>query len=174
MITDTRTAGFVGWVDSLARTHTRRLAAFARAHGLRAEDALDAVQEAFHTFLILPQARSLVGEEEDCAKLLTVIVRNAARNMRRRHSVARSHVPVEDHEPVSSDQVDDLVERAEAHVRLQGCLQMLSESQRRVVTLRMLEQLSGDETAEELGLSRGNVAVMLLRAKRELERCLVA
>lgn len=173
MTTDTRISGFVGWVDSLARTHTRRLAAYARAQGLRAEDALDAVQEAFHTFLILPQARTLVGEEEDCAKILTVIVRNAARNMRRRHSVSRAHVSIDDYEPVSSDSVDQLVERAEEHVRLEGCLQMLGESQRRVVTLRMLEQLSGDETAQELGLSRGNVAVMLLRAKRELEKCLV-
>jgi RNA polymerase sigma-70 factor, ECF subfamily len=52
---------FVRWVSELARVHSRGLAAAARKEGLGAEDALDAVQEAFQTFLLLPQARSLVG-----------------------------------------------------------------------------------------------------------------
>jgi RNA polymerase sigma-70 factor, ECF subfamily len=46
----------VRWVSDLARAHTRRLVAVARREGLGPEDALDAVQEAFYTFLVLPQA----------------------------------------------------------------------------------------------------------------------
>ena len=54
-------AGFIDWVSDLARAHTRALSGVARAEGLTADDALDAVQEAFQTFLNLPEAKTLVG-----------------------------------------------------------------------------------------------------------------
>src|SRR5262245_15301780 len=72
---------FIGWVSDLARVHTRALSAVATAEGLSADDALDAVQEAFHTFLNLPEATTLVGDELDARRLLSTIVRNVARNM---------------------------------------------------------------------------------------------
>jgi RNA polymerase sigma-70 factor (ECF subfamily) len=57
---DAATPTFTGWVSDLARAHTAALARVARAEGLQPDEALDAVQEAFHTFLLLPQAgRSL-------------------------------------------------------------------------------------------------------------------
>jgi hypothetical protein len=57
----------------------------ARDRGERAVALADgAVQEAFQTFLLLPQARSLVEEPRESASLLGVLVGNAARNMRRR------------------------------------------------------------------------------------------
>jgi DNA-directed RNA polymerase specialized sigma24 family protein len=87
---------FVRWVSELARVHSRGLAAAARKEGLGSEDALDAVQEAFQTFLLLPQARSLVEEPRESASLLGVLVRNAARNMRRRHHRAVPHDPLDD------------------------------------------------------------------------------
>ena len=55
--------GFVGWVSDLARMQTRALSRIARAEGLSPEDALDAVQEAFYTFLNLPAATTLVGDD---------------------------------------------------------------------------------------------------------------
>src|SRR5215510_8361144 len=77
--------GFLEWVTRLAHTHRGRLYCLARREGLREEDSLDCVQEAFHTFLLLPQARQLVESNEDSIKLLSVLVRNHARNRRRRH-----------------------------------------------------------------------------------------
>lgn len=167
-------SGFFSWVGTMATTHTRRLAAVARAEGLTAEDALDAVQEGFHTLLSMPQARSLVGNEDDCAKLLSVIVRNAARNMRRRHHRARPHVEMSMNESyVDQPSVESMIERAEEHVRLLGCINQLGTLQRHVVSLRMLEELSGEDTAHELELTSSHVAVLLHRAKRELQRCLL-
>jgi DNA-directed RNA polymerase specialized sigma24 family protein len=75
---------FAGWVSDLARLHTRALSRVARAEGLSAADALDAVQAAFETFLELPEARTLVGRDQDSRRLLSTVVRNVARNMRRR------------------------------------------------------------------------------------------
>lgn len=167
-------SGFTQWVGTLARTHTRRLAAVARNEGLTATDALDAVQEAFHTFLQLPQARSIAFEDEDSARLLATVVRNAARNMRRRHHRAQPHETFEDVSLTNEGPaIDELISQSEEHVRLLGCVDMLGKVQRHVVTLRMLEQMSGDEVARELGLRPGNVAVLLHRAKKELERCLL-
>lgn len=167
---------FVWWVSELARAHSRGLAAVARKEGLGAEDALDAVQEAFQTFLLLPQARSLVQEPAESATVLSVLVRNAARNMRRRHHRALPHQPLEDEPDLADDQVsvDEAIERADEHVRLLGCVDRLGEMQRQVVRLRMLQELSGRETAEQLGLAPGRVAVLLHRAKKALLECLVA
>lgn len=167
---------FFRWVSELARVHAGGLAATARREGLGPEDALDAVQEAFQTFLLLPQARSLVEEPRDSASLLGVLVRNAARNMRRRHHRALPHQPLEDEPEVPADEpsADEVVERAEEHVRLMGCVSRLAEMQRQVVRLRMLQELSGPETARQLGLEPGRVAVLLHRAKKALLECLLA
>jgi RNA polymerase sigma-70 factor, ECF subfamily len=168
---------FTGWVSELARQHARGLAAAARREGLSSDDALDAVQEAFHTFLGLPQARELADGEhasaDDARRLLTALVRNAARNMRRRHFRARPHEALdEDRAATAARRVDDLLAEAEDHIQLTGCLFKLGDLQRRVVTLRMLEELSGAEVAAELGLTAGHVAVLLHRAKNDLLRCL--
>jgi len=38
----------------------------------------------------------------------------------------------------------------------------------------VLEELSGDEAATELGVSANHVAVMLHRARKQLEACMLA
>ncbi len=167
---------FMGWVSDLARTHARKLAAVARSEGLSAEDSVDAVQDALRTFLLLPQARSLVEDADESSKLLGVLVRNVARNMRRRAHRAAPHLPIGDvvNEPGDDVSADELVEQAEQHVRLLGCVSRLGELQRHVVVLRMFQELSGMEVGEQLGISPGHVAVQLLRAKKALLACLLA
>jgi RNA polymerase sigma-70 factor (ECF subfamily) len=123
----------------------------------------------------LPQARSLVKQTRESASLLGVLVRNAARNMRRRHHRAVPHESLDEGSSLAADEVsvDEAIERAEEHVRLLGCVNRLAEMQRRVVRLRMLQELSGLETAAQLGLAPGRVAVLLHRAKKALLACLV-
>ena len=164
-------ATFTGGVSELARHHTVALARVARGEGLTADDALDAVQDGFHTFLGLPVARQLVDAREDTQALMAVIVRNAARNMRRRHHRARPHDrELELEDPLPS--ADELVVRAVEHVRLLGCVSRLGEVQRRVVTMRMLEEATSTEVASALEITPGHVAVLLHRAKKELLACL--
>src|SRR5215468_11505119 len=80
--------GFFGWVTQLVHTHRARLSRLVVREGVRAEDALDCVQEAFLSFLQLPQARLLVGSQQESARLLSTLARNIARNRRRRHDYA--------------------------------------------------------------------------------------
>ncbi len=167
--------GFLAWVTRLVRDHRAELIATAQKEGLHAEDAFDAVQEALTTFLDIPHARKLADHLDDSRALMAVLVRNHARNRRRRHDRARPHLSdPEILEAVSDDlpSVETLVTQAEEHVMAFGCLQKLGEVQRRVVTLRLLEDHSGEKVATLLGTTPGNVAVILHRAKRELRECL--
>jgi RNA polymerase sigma-70 factor (ECF subfamily) len=168
--------GFCGWVSDLARTHTRPLSAVARAEGLSADDALDAVQEAFQTFLALPEARALVGDEQGSRRLLSGVVRNVARNMRRRAFRRLPHDEIGDGVQVADDVpgVDELLARVDDEIRLMGCVAQLSDVPQRVVRLRMLEELSGEDVARELGLRPDHVATLLYRAKKDLFRCVVS
>src|SRR3954465_15146590 len=84
------------WIAGLARDHAGRLAAIARREGVTATDALDVVQDAFHTLISRPDSQALPAKPGDAARGLSAIVRNAARNLRRRHDHAKAHVAVDD------------------------------------------------------------------------------
>lgn len=167
--------GFLSWVTRLVREHRGGLIATARQEGLPPEEALDVVQEALIGFLDLPHARSLANAKDDSHKLLLVLVRNQARNRRRRHDLSRAHhsePEVVDGLADPRESVEDLIAQAERHVMAFGCVERLAEVQRRVVTLRLLQDQPGEEVALMLGMSPGNVAVTLHRAKRKLRECL--
>src|SRR5262249_5880525 len=119
-------AAFLGWVGQLVHRHRRELAAVARAEGLGAEDAFDAVQDAFQTFLTLPAAHPLVDAADDSRRLLITLTRTVARNRRRLHARARPHVGdpgVVAALPAAGASADDLIAAAEDRVRLHRCVQ---------------------------------------------------
>jgi RNA polymerase sigma-70 factor (ECF subfamily) len=164
------------WIAGLARDHAGKLAAIARREGATAADALDLVQDAFHTLLGRPDIAALrTRPPEEAARLLAVIVRNAARNLRRRHHVAKPHVDVDD-QPLAAHvpAPDTALEQAETQAQLVGCMAKLGDAHRHVITLRVLEELSGEEAAQALGVSAGHVAVLLHRARKQLEACMTA
>lgn len=167
--------GFLAWVTRLVREHRDALIVEARRGGLEPEDALDATQDALVAFLSLPHARRLSDVLEDSRAFLLVMVRNQARNRRRRHAHARPHdVDPELLAAIGDDteSVEALVARAEAHVMALGCVERLGEVQRHVVSLRLLEDQPGHVVAERLGLSPNHVAVILHRAKARLRDCM--
>jgi RNA polymerase sigma-70 factor (ECF subfamily) len=165
---------FLAWVGQLVHQHRAALARTARHEGLSPEDALDAAQEAFHTFLTLPEARRLVDEPEPSRKLLVTLTRNIARNRRRLHAVARPHetgAPLDDL-PAADPSAEESVAAAERHLQLAGCLGRLADVQRAVVTLRMLDEVPGEDVARTLDITPGHVAVLLHRAKANLLACM--
>ncbi|MDX2090854.1 MAG: sigma-70 family RNA polymerase sigma factor [Kofleriaceae bacterium] len=163
------------WIAGLARTHAGRLAAIARREGASAADALDVVQDAFHTLLARPDIDALRDQPEHAARLLATITRNAARNLRRRHHLARPHVDVDATELTASTPTPpEALDHALARAQLVGCVAKLGDVHRHVITLRVLEELSGDEAAATLGVTPGHVAVLLHRARKQLEQCMLA
>jgi RNA polymerase sigma-70 factor (ECF subfamily) len=167
---------FVSWVTRLVRAERPHLVAAARHEGLGDAEALDAVQEGLVTFLGLPAASELVEHDREGARLLTTIVRNAARNARRRHHRARPHDGDLDAVPAADRDADTvaLIARAEDQLAMSACVAELGEGAQRVVMMRLLDELSGDEVAAQLGTTPGNVAVMLHRAKEKLRACMAA
>lgn len=167
---------FLHWVGGLARDHRAALASAARREGLGAEDAVDAVQEAFHTFLTLPAARRLLGNGDEARRLLIAITRNAARNRRRAHAVARPHASGDDVLAGLRDggpAADELLADAEARLQLASCVRCLGDAQRAVVSLRLLDDVPGEDVARALGITPGHVAVLLHRAKANLTVCML-
>ncbi len=160
------------WIGDLARAHTRRLAAVARQEGLGGDDALDAVQDGFRTLLDRPDADRLRERPDDAARVLTAMVRNAARNLRRRHHRAAPHRELDDADLIDGRRADDALAGAATTAQLTGCLAGLPEVHRQVVAMRVLEEVSGAEAARALGVTPGHVAVLLHRARKQLERCM--
>jgi len=172
---DADSGPFLGWVGQLVHRHRAELAAVARAEGLTPEDAFDAVQDAFRTFLTLPAAHPLIDAGEPSRRLLITLTRNVARNRRRLHARARPHTG--DPEllaalPASEAGADELIAAAEDQIRLHRCVQTLADVQRAVVTLRMLDDVPGEDVAVALGITPGHVAVLLHRAKNNLLTCM--
>jgi RNA polymerase sigma factor (sigma-70 family) len=169
-----RPDSFQGWVTVLVHQHRARLTRVVRREGLRADDALDCVQEAFLSFLTLPQARQLVGLPDDSARMLVILARNIARNRRRRHDYSRPHiVDSATVEGLVADaaSADDIVAAAEQHAMMLGCMATLNEMQRAVVQLRLVDDIAGENVARQLGTNPGHVAVLLHRAKQYLRSC---
>jgi len=161
-------------ISDLARRERGSLAALARSEGVAPEDAVDCVQDALCTLLARGRRGTLPANVEEWAPLLATMVKNAARNRRRRHFRARPHVeldaqPLGDESAVASDEA---LARAETHIRLRACVEDLCEVERAVVTLRMLEERAGEDVARVLGISSGYVAVLLHRAKHALRVCM--
>lgn len=150
------------------------LVGVARAEGLLAEDAVDCVQDALTTFVRLVRESET---REDFMPTLVTIVKNAARNRRKKHEVSKPHVE-SDSELAAieapNETADQLLAFAEDRLRLQGCVDGLCGIQKAVVTLRMLEEKPGEDVAVALGISPAHVAVLLHRAKAALQACMAA
>jgi RNA polymerase sigma-70 factor (ECF subfamily) len=165
------------WLTRLVHDHRATLARIARAEGLLAEDAFDAVQEAFRAFIVRDDARELVARPDEARKLLSVLTRNLARNRRRLHAGARPHLSdarVVESLPDEAPTSEEVLESIEERQQLARCVGELGEVQRAVVTLRMLDEVPGEDVARMLDVEPGHVAVLLHRAKANLATCMAA
>lgn len=159
-------------LSGVIRSERVALTHLAGREGLSAEDAVDAVHDALCTLLERLRRSSEPIDRDDVVRLLAAMVRNAARNRRRRHYLARPHADLDAIAGDDAGAAEALVSEAEDHVRLRVCVARLCDNQRAVVTLRLLEEQPGEDVAASLGLARGHVDVLLHRAKASLRTCL--
>ena len=160
-------------LSDLVRLHRAELSAVARGQGMRPEDALECVQDALCTWLA-QRRREPQPAHGDWLVSLKAMVKNGARNGRRRHHRLRPHLPLDQVAEPSQPHADaeQLLSTTETLLRLQVCVAQLREVERAVVSLRLLEERSGEDVAELLGLTRVHVDVLVHRAKATLRACM--
>lgn len=156
------------WLGALVREHRASLVRIAVSEGLSGDEALDAVQEAAMTFLSRAKWLSLESKPDDAIRLLATLTRNQARNARRRHGRVNESIDQVMDCAGEAASLDDAIQTAQEHVALTGCIQTLKGTQRAVVMARLLE---GEDVPQTLGLTPGNVAVTLHRAREKLKLC---
>ena len=165
--------GFLSGVAALVHAHRGRLLGYARRRGLDAEEALDAVQDSFITFLGLPEARVLENDPLQSLKMLTVILRHNVQNQRRkreRHGKVQELLG-NDGSAVQDPSSEHLIAFAEELARVNGCMQRMAALEREVVMLSLLDEQPRQQVGEVLGISSGYVRVLLHRAREHLRTC---
>jgi RNA polymerase sigma-70 factor (ECF subfamily) len=172
-VADLEQDDFLDALSSVVHAERAALVRVATRQGVSVEDALECVQDALCTFLKMQRLGELQAPREEWGRLLGGIVRNAARNRRRRHGVARPHQASVDERPSEAETADAILIRADQHIRLRVCVAELCEIQRAVIMLRLLEEQPGEDVAQSLGISRGHVDVLTHRAKASLRACML-
>ena len=164
---------FLSWVATLVHRHRAELLRYARRRGMAAEDALDAVQDTFVTFLDLPDARVLARSGRDAVKLLTVILRNHVLNRRRKR--ARQADGLQELGRARGGEREEssveLIERAEEFARAQVCILRLARLQRAVIELSLVDGEPHESIAQRLGITAGHARVLLHRAREHVRNC---
>jgi RNA polymerase sigma-70 factor, ECF subfamily len=151
-------------LDSLYRHHVRRVSTWARRLGGPTLDVEDAVQE---VFLI---ACRRYAEFEPGAKITTWLFRitsNVVRHQWRRRRFRHLVSPKAEAPPSVEGPVERLAQ-AEAESRLYLALESVRPLHREALILFELDEKSGEEIAELLGITVASVWTRLHRGRNEL------
>ena len=160
--------GEVDAYEELVRRHTQVAVRTAHLVGGGADDAEDAVQEAFvKAYAALPRFRAGAPFRPWLLRIVANEARNRRRSAGRRAGLALRAVedrPSGDAAP--SPEVAVLA--GESRAALLAAVNALRDEDREVIGLRFFLDLSEAETAETLGIPRGTVKSRLSRALRRL------
>lgn len=160
--------------DALVRRHSRAVTAIAAERLSRPEDRADAVQDTFiKAWKGLPSLR----DHEQFPSWLYAIARNAATSVGRTRSKHRAD-ELDDDATAGARNVDDSLEAVvEAQLlaaAASNAMVALSERDAAVLTMTVNFGFTPADIAAALGVTEGNAAVILHRARSRLRRELVA
>ncbi|WP_440312806.1 sigma-70 family RNA polymerase sigma factor [Leucobacter chromiireducens] len=151
------------WISQVFQELSPKLRRFAFSLGATDTEADEVVSITFESYLAF-LARNPDGVRNHEAYLVTIA----------RNSFARLRRGTPEHDSVEQDRVaparpfhDTLVTELE-HTLLGGALQRVSQEDRRILALRLLEDRTTEEVAGELGITTVNVRARLSRARRAL------
>lgn len=166
-------------LHEVAHQHARRLYRAARGMGHPPADADDLVQEVFVTFVTTLDR--FEGRAEVHTWLFGILLRKSQERLRKRGR-DDEHDPIDDEWAANFDVAgqwirpplgpDRALEAKQTAQAIQDCLPNLSETQRDVFLLRMVETLSAAEVSNILGLTVTHVGVLLHRARLRMRQCL--
>jgi RNA polymerase sigma-70 factor, ECF subfamily len=167
--------------EMLVRVYSGRLLAVARRFTRNDHDAQDVVQSAYLS------AFGALGDFEGASQLSTwlhrIVVNTSLMKIRSRRRKPEESIEAllpafhadGHHVEQFSDwtaPADQLLEQAQTRAIVRRCIDELPENYRAVLMLRDIEELSTQETADELGLTVTTVKVRLHRARQALSTLL--
>ncbi|QYM75617.1 sigma-70 family RNA polymerase sigma factor [Leucobacter luti] len=150
-------------LPQLFRELSPRLRRYAFSLGATDAEADEVVSVTFESYLDF-LTRNPEGVRNHEAYLVT-IARNAFARLKR---AAPDHFSVEQDLVVPARPFHDTLVIELEHTLLGGALQRVSDEDRRILALRLLEDRSSEDVAEELGITVVNARARLSRARRAL------
>ncbi|MCC6848328.1 MAG: sigma-70 family RNA polymerase sigma factor [Deltaproteobacteria bacterium] len=166
--------------EEMTRRYAGRMLAVARRMLRNEEEARDAVQEAFTS--AFKACERFHGDAKVSTWLHRIVVNAALMRLRSRRRKPESSLEellpsfdetghwASDVEPI--DTPSDAYERHEIRAAVRKCIDLLPEAYRTVLLLRDIEELGGEETAAELGMTVSAVKSRLHRARHALRTLL--
>jgi RNA polymerase sigma-70 factor (ECF subfamily) len=165
---------------TIVNRHRPRI--FALAHGFLHNET-DAEEVAQDTFIRAYRGLAQFRGESSLSTWLHRIAVNLARNRywyffrRYRHATLSLDCPIGEQstttyaDVVASNEADPARETARGEMErlVTSCMEELPEHQRRILTLRNLQERSYEEIAAELGINRGTVKSRIARARERLK-----
>lgn len=166
-------------LESIVRETLPGLLRTARAAGLPADRAEDAVQEAMLVFV------RRAAEFDGRARVSTWLHGILLHKIQERRRATRRDDAVDDIDQIVEAQfrpdgrwsrppasAADALAASEVRRLVAGCLEALPERQRLAFTLRDIEGFESDEICNILATSANNLGVLLFRARNRLRHCL--
>jgi RNA polymerase sigma-70 factor (ECF subfamily) len=141
--------------------HAPAIASYARSRGVR--DVEDLVQDVF--VAAVKQLADFVGDRSSLRSLLfTIAYRRIADHHRRSYRRPETLVPEHTPRPDPGPTVEQVVDWGDSASRAIQAFAVLSDRERRVIEMRLIEEASPARVARALGITSGNVRVIQSRA----------
>jgi RNA polymerase sigma-70 factor (ECF subfamily) len=167
--------GDVRAFEALMRRHNQRIYRTARAIVRNEHEAEDVMQDAY------VRAYEHLGEFEGRARFSTWLTRIAVNEALARLRRAKRHAPLEmesEEQPMPTQPPNASPEQhasdGEMRVVLERAIDALPDDFRAVFMLRAVEEMSGAEAAECLGIPEETVKTRLFRARERLQASVLA
>jgi RNA polymerase sigma-70 factor (ECF subfamily) len=155
-------------LDELMRRYRRKALSFAYRYLNDYDDAEDAAQDSF--VKVYHFAGRFDNRTGFSSWYYTILINCCRDKLRQKKRFGLFSKRFEQEAAISNPAIDN--DQSDKIQLLQSALQKLSPDKREILSLRLSQQLSYEETARTLGISIGTVMSRLFRAKKELEKVL--
>lgn len=163
--------------ETLYNQNVKRVYAYVFRYIGNKHDTEDIVSQTFET--LLEALKKFDGKSKFSTFLIGIAKNKIMQHIQRKYRKPADHIEYWDEvrkqesEEDESEELDKFDETEILLMKVKTKLSELDEKYRKVIELRYFEKLDTNETAEELGITSGNVRVIQNRAVKKLKKLLL-
>ena len=132
-----------------------------------AQDAEDLLQD---MYLRLWQKRDNLPIEATEEAYLMTMMRNLFIDQRRKKHLHASAEPKEDTMPPDEQSLECQIDARDEARQMESLIHELPERDRKVLRMHLIEDRSYEEIEQDIGLSQGNIRIIVMRARQKLRQ----